>query len=381
MTNQPIIKGWCPGALRPMMSGDGLVVRVRPIAGQLAQDQARSIAALAAAHGNGLIDLSSRANIQLRGVTEQSHAPLIEGLRAEGLIDADVTAESRRNIIVTPFYDRGDQTEALAIALSDALATAMTLDLPGKFGFAVDCGQVPVLTDASADIRFERDRGGQLLLRPDGSNFGKPVTAETAVSEALDLATWFLAQRGEARRMRHLTSGQECSLPKSFDTPCQPGTIRACPGVATAGFLVAFAFGQIRAETMLALADKGPLRITPWRMVLIEGVSSVADLPELITDADDLLLQVVACTGAPACSQAMGETRVLARSLAPLVPAGETLHVSGCAKGCAHPGPADLTLTATNAGYNLIQHGRADADPVRPAMTPHQILQFLTKAR
>ena len=24
------IKGWCPGALRPMLSGDGLVVRVRP---------------------------------------------------------------------------------------------------------------------------------------------------------------------------------------------------------------------------------------------------------------------------------------------------------------------------------------------------------------
>ncbi len=24
------IKGWCPGALRPMQSGDGLVVRIRP---------------------------------------------------------------------------------------------------------------------------------------------------------------------------------------------------------------------------------------------------------------------------------------------------------------------------------------------------------------
>ena len=25
----PIVQGWCPGALRPMLSGDGLVVRVR----------------------------------------------------------------------------------------------------------------------------------------------------------------------------------------------------------------------------------------------------------------------------------------------------------------------------------------------------------------
>ena len=29
------IKGWCPGALRPMQSGDGLVVRVRPFGGRV----------------------------------------------------------------------------------------------------------------------------------------------------------------------------------------------------------------------------------------------------------------------------------------------------------------------------------------------------------
>ena len=29
------IKGWCPGALRPMQSGDGLVVRIRPPTGRL----------------------------------------------------------------------------------------------------------------------------------------------------------------------------------------------------------------------------------------------------------------------------------------------------------------------------------------------------------
>jgi precorrin-3B synthase len=37
----PLVKGWCPGALRPMLSGDGLVVRVRAYGGGLTQDQAR----------------------------------------------------------------------------------------------------------------------------------------------------------------------------------------------------------------------------------------------------------------------------------------------------------------------------------------------------
>ena len=38
------VQGWCPGALRPMQSGDGLVVRVRPQAGRLTAAQAAGIA-------------------------------------------------------------------------------------------------------------------------------------------------------------------------------------------------------------------------------------------------------------------------------------------------------------------------------------------------
>ncbi|MEO6855833.1 MAG: hypothetical protein ABI410_07150, partial [Rhodoferax sp.] len=70
----PQTQGWCPGALRPMLSGDGLVVRVRPYAGRLTPAQAAGIAALARQHGNGMLDLTSRANLQLRGVHPESHA-------------------------------------------------------------------------------------------------------------------------------------------------------------------------------------------------------------------------------------------------------------------------------------------------------------------
>lgn len=34
----PIIQGWCPGALRPMASGDGLVVRIRLPGGRMTPD-------------------------------------------------------------------------------------------------------------------------------------------------------------------------------------------------------------------------------------------------------------------------------------------------------------------------------------------------------
>ena len=66
------IKGWCPSALRPMLSGDGLVVRLRPRGGRLSAAQAVGIAALAKRCGNGLIDLTGRANLQIRGVREEN---------------------------------------------------------------------------------------------------------------------------------------------------------------------------------------------------------------------------------------------------------------------------------------------------------------------
>ena len=57
------VQGWCPGALRPMQSGDGLVVRIRPPLGRLTPAQAKAIAKAAGTHGNGII---VRAVIELK---------------------------------------------------------------------------------------------------------------------------------------------------------------------------------------------------------------------------------------------------------------------------------------------------------------------------
>ena len=192
MTVAPIIKGYCPGALRPMMSGDGLVVRIRPFHGRLTSSQARTIAQLAQRHGNGLMDLSARGNIQLRGVTQEQMAPLIEGLSQLSLIDEDVERESRRNIMVTPFWDEGCETQALVKELTDAMGSLQAPDIPGKFGFAVDTDTDCTLQSASADVRLERDAKGLLIVVADGHALGKPVTFETAVHEVLALTRWFV---------------------------------------------------------------------------------------------------------------------------------------------------------------------------------------------
>ena len=64
--------GWCPGALRPMPSGDGSIVRVKPRGATLSPDQAVGVAAAASTFGNGALDLTSHANLQIRGASEAS---------------------------------------------------------------------------------------------------------------------------------------------------------------------------------------------------------------------------------------------------------------------------------------------------------------------
>jgi len=174
------IKGWCPSALRPMPSGDGLVVRLRPRGGRLSSAQAAGVAELAARHGNGRLDLTGRANLQIRGVSEASHAPLIEGLDRLGLVDADLQSDNQRNTLVAPFWIPGDDTPSLAAELEQALV-AHTLGLPEKFGLAVDCGAERVLAQAPADIRIERGADGALIVREDGAPLGRAVTRAQAI--------------------------------------------------------------------------------------------------------------------------------------------------------------------------------------------------------
>jgi precorrin-3B synthase len=381
------IKGWCPGALRPMPSGDGLVTRIRPPLGRLTPAQARAIATAAESHGNGILDLSARANLQLRGVTEASHPRLIDDLRAQSLIDPDIETESLRNLIVTPFRTprpgaspgRGcidaDDTDRLAATLTEALARMPRL--PSKFGFALDSGPRPVLTGASADIRVERAPDGALILRPDGHPLGQPVT--DLGQQAVGMAEWFVAQGGvtdgRGRMAALIARGvipPGCTLAPADPLPT-PG-----PGLHPDGALVALAFGQMRAETLHALAALGhEIRPTPWRMLLIVGATTLPAIPDLITDPADPILRITACTGAPACPQALGDTRQLARQLAPQLAPDQTLHISGCAKGCAHPAAAALTLTASGIGYDLIRNGTAHATPSLTGLAPQAILDQL----
>lgn len=366
----PVVQGWCPGAHRPMMSGDGLVVRVRPRLARLSTAQTVGLCDLALRFGNGTIDLTNRANLQLRGVAEANHQALLTELSALNLLDAEPGIETRRNVLVSPLYQPGDLTARLTRALIDRLGDLPAL--PAKFGFAVDTGEARLLSGDSADIRLERGPAG-LILRAEGAVTGRLVTEDTAIDRVVELARWFAERfNSDTRRMARLIAEQD--LPEEWQGHAPGPTAPALqPGNSEIGPIYGAAFGQLPAAELRALVETSgaaALRIMPWRLFLLEGGAAIP-APAFVTDGADPLLTTDACPGAPFCPQAQAETRTIARALAPRV--SGSLHVSGCAKGCARMGEADLTLVGRDGRFDLVKHGRAGDEPLQRGLDPETL--------
>lgn len=373
------VKGWCPGAWRPMASGDGLVVRVRPRLARLTAAQVEGLCTLALRYGSGLVDVTNRANLQVRGVSEGAHGAVLEGLAALGLLDADPALEGRRNVVVTPFWADGDRSARLAEALVARLGDLP--ELPAKFGFAVDAGEVPVLRDVPADVRIETGGVG-LILRADGAATGRPVPEDDAVDQVIALAHWFAqtrrgggvnpALRPPTRMARLLDQVPLPELWTGHATTVGRGLPRR-PGDTPTGPMVGLPFGQIAADALPRVMERSgaaAIRVTPWRCLILEGGAPVED-PAVITDPDDPLLASDACPGAPFCASASVETRDLARRMART---GRSLHVSGCDKGCARATPADLTLVGRNGRFDLVERGHAWDEPSQRGISVQDLL-------
>jgi precorrin-3B synthase len=411
----PYRKGWCPGVLTPMETGDGLLARVHAPRARLSLDQAAALVDATVRCGNGVIGLSARANLHLRGLSEGTLPDLHARLKEIGLIDADPGIERVRNIVVSPLDDLDpeallDLGPSVASLEKRLKADENLRQLPAKFSFVFDAqGRLP-LGDVDADIRFEASRDGTLAvyLAGDDALAAQCAPDETGdVAGRLGLAFLALAGTGEAapRRMRALVERIGASavfLEAGFETksrmrsqrrPLFRDMIGAHAYGAKRVVGVAAAFGEIEAVRLKALIERAcalnatSLRFTPWRAFLIAGLdrngaeSLVDSMTELgfIADPADPRLRVAACPGAPACMHGHQSVRDDATRWAAMLPKGDevVLHVSGCAKGCAGPVATAATFTATATGYDLIVGGRAGDPPTRRGLSDAEVMQFL----
>jgi precorrin-3B synthase len=400
------VKGWCPGALRPMQSGDGLIVRIRPQSATFSPDQLRALADAAWRFGNGHIDLTRRANLQIRGVSETSLPGLHDVIARLGLLDDNADSEGVRNIMINPLAGI-DPSEALDVRpIGRELAQWLASDesawaLPTKFGFIIDGGGALSLAQQRADVRLAAVAHGPAVAMAigiethAGMEWLGSTTPGAAAAAAIGIGRAFIeaASREKRQRMRDL-SGESLASIRSImqsrldglhENPPKPNaSLGRRIGLIELGerFAVGIAapFGRVETDQLRKLAEviaaQGieEIRLSPWRALYAgvpgrqsgQDILATAKREGFITDPRDPLLQIEACPGAPGCRSTVLDTRGDGRRLAALLPrfgfAG-TVHVSGCAKGCAKSGSSDLVLVGSEGRYGIVRNGTAQDYP------------------
>jgi precorrin-3B synthase len=400
----PLRRGICPGLSRPLPTGDGLLVRILPI-GTIALDAFAALSALARHHGNGIVEITARGSIQVRGLSANS-APRF----ADAVPSLEIAAADGIPILCNPLVGlaAAEVFDGAAFA-ADLRGTVARLSLTGrldpKVSVVIDGGDPLNLARLPADIRVRAQlRNGQPALRlavgGTGANaFDLGMIALDDGVEAISRMLLVLAQRGKRAHDIATAEGLGCfeealafarreSLTQSgrdgadVETRSAQGQCSEAIGLHALrnGSLacgIGLAFGHAEASTLEKLADAAGsagacgLRTAPNRSLLAIGVapenagSFLAAAAQLgfVNRADDPRRHVIACAGAPLCSSAYIAARAIAprfaEAAAPYLSNGLTLHISGCGKGCAHPGAASLTVVGTHNHCALVANGSA----------------------
>ncbi|NYH16802.1 precorrin-3B synthase [Paraburkholderia bryophila] len=472
----------CPGLLRIVVARDGGLCRIKLPGGALSAAQARAIADASLLHAAGAIEVTNRANLQVRGVRSGQEAALIEALIKAGLgptgafveaglepsdalveagfgptgalIEAapgptrnvaaaetghldpaaayaatTLAADDVRNVMISPaagrdpfaLFDTGPLcAELLALLQSEPRFAALS----PKFALLLDGGERLARIDHPHDVWLAATQGsdgvrfvvGLAGCPPEaGSQHADYTGALAAVRPSQVCAlirallhTFLDLAAADATRMRHLLATHSADallhhaqryvdFPLSRDASLvdwQRGTAadatlrlgaqkQSQPDTWHAGGQPPL--GRLDAATLHGLATlaqqhgDGTLRMTPWQSVLLPDIAT-HDVPAVLTGLTELGLatdpaqavtRLIACAGSSGCAKSLADTKADALQLAPRLPAGADVHLSGCPRSCAAAHCAPYTLLAVAPGaYDLY---RRDGQPGFGACVAHRL--------
>jgi precorrin-3B synthase len=341
----------CPGLLRPHQAEDGLVIRLRIPGGLTTSRTLLALTELA-----GTLQLTSRGNIQLRGIEEKDLASATARIRGLGLLPSP-THELVRNIVASPLTGLTQQrpdVRALVAELDAAICAEPELaDLPGRFLFAVDDGSADVWSLAF-DIGYRAldESLGLVAVRgsadPDSAVMaGQVMSSRAALTEVVHIAVNFARARRSGERAwriwelddspRELDPRRELvgDSAKNAAPPLGAVAGAACVGVPL-GFLT-----LTQAAAVHEAACGGPVVVSPWRSLIIPAAAARTEALRqagLVTDSGSPWSQITACVGAPGCGKSFLDTRQLAVQVADRDPRPtRPLHISGCERRCGAP--------------------------------------------
>lgn len=396
----PRRRGVCPSLAAPMPTGDGLLARITPTGATIPLDSMAALSAAARRHGNGIIEVTSRGSVQIRGLTEAS-APAF----AEAVAAIDLEMIDGVPVAVNPLAgldaDEAIDASALATKLREAIhAAELNVRLAPKVSVVIDGGSALHLDALAADARLRAEAGpdGPHIYVSLGGDAQRAVpigvvSPGNAVETALRLLA-VIAARGPTARARSVLQAEgvdpfSAAVADLVTTsPATPARPRSEPiGVhplrdGRIALAIGLAFGHTDADALERLIEAARraqacgFRTAPDRALLVIGVAPeragalVAAAEELgfVTQADDPRRSIAACPGAPFCACTETPTRAIAPSVAmairSMLDGSVDVHLSGCVKGCARPGAASLTMVGGADGCGIIVNGQAQAQPL-----------------
>jgi precorrin-3B synthase len=376
----PRQRGACPSLSKPMPTGDGLLARINPINGAISPADLAGVAEAAKRFGNGLLEVTLRGSLQIRGLRDETVADMNAAVEALGLTIRTGLPHDVAPLAGLCAEERADP-RPLAQAIKNQAAPFAT-KLGSKVSVVVDGGGPSMLHGVKADVRLSALDADiwQVAIAGDAetARFVGVYDAERAVQSAAALLQT-IAEGGRQTRGRDLLPAYHTVQPPVRSTEPQPARMR--PGdilpLIDGRFaaVIALPFGAATAETLIASCTEmltlgiAELRLSPERMLIslcADEATAKAALArvsafDIITQPDDPRLRIVACAGAPACASGHFDTHALASDLAVNPPnwldGRFLLHLSGCEKQCAQPGGASVVVIGVPGSRKIVANG------------------------
>ncbi len=370
----------CPGALQTHAAADGELARVRVPGGLLTSAQLHALAAAARDLGDGALEMTSRGNLQLRGLAPGAGRDLGDRLAAAGLLPSE-THERVRNVLASALTGRAGgflDARPWVHALDAGLCADPSLAaLPGRFLATVDDGRGDV-SGLGGDV-------GLLALAPDevalllaGADSGLRAHPDDAVALLLAATRAFraehAAQGGTAWRLAELDDGPARVADRLPGARVAPVAVPAAPSVGPVGaqtqpdgrtaLVGVVPLGRLSAAQADLLAGlAGEVQLTPWRSVVVPGLpedrvdDAAVDLHRtgVVFDAASPWARVTACAGRPGCARSLADVRADAAAAVATgaVPDGARVHWAGCGRRCGRPRGDVVDVVATPGGYRV----------------------------
>ena len=338
----------CPGALQPFAAEDGLIVRARVPGGEVTVATLQALLQIAVDYGIPSIQLTTRGNLQIRGLPDPVPSDVASRMADAGLLPS-LTHERARNILAVPTNARmRARARELDRLLRDRPALA---GLPGRFLMLLTDRTGIGLTEPYDIAYVEHGDGSGTVL---AGGLGAACPPDAALEAVLDLAEGFLAERTDDRVWNIRDMPASSGLLDGFGPVDIRRGLPLVPGLRGDDLVVGVPLGLLEPRQLSALgAVADSVVVSPWRSLVVEHGAQHADaLSEsgLITTGQSTWARISACPGAPHCARATSETMDLARRCAAaLAVDGPRLHLVGCERRCGHPRTEHVSIVGARS--------------------------------